>query len=227
MKKNVLAIFAHPDDAELTCFGTLSKLSRKNYGIVICIATNGEAGLAAEEANERIKEAQDAAGIIGAELEIGNFSDGCVTHDRVLLATIEKWLRKYDPEIVITHAPEPKYAGHQDHVSVSTAVSNAITRLRSSRLLLFAEPPKPSQNFQPNLIVDISSHAQIKQRAIMSHKSQTKKWYFDVETVGLRSKWWLQNLALCQESKRVNSVTAVEAFQIEKAFISETPTDFL
>ncbi len=227
MVKTVLAIFAHPDDAELTCFGTLSKLSRKNYRVVICIATNGEAGLGPDETNQRIEEAQNAADIIGATLEIGNFPDGSVAHDRFLLTTIELWMKKYNPEIIITHAPEPERAGHQDHVSVSTAVSNAVARLRNSRLLLFAEPPKPSQNFHPNLIVDISSHAQIKQQAILLHRSQIKKWYFSAETIALRSKWWLHSLALCQDDEQSTSVTDVEAFQIDKAFVSDTPTDFL
>jgi LmbE family N-acetylglucosaminyl deacetylase len=39
MKKRVLAIFAHPDDVELMCAGTLSLLKKKGWEIHIATMT--------------------------------------------------------------------------------------------------------------------------------------------------------------------------------------------
>jgi len=41
MKKRVLAIFAHPDDVELMCAGTLSLLKKKGWEIHIATMTPG------------------------------------------------------------------------------------------------------------------------------------------------------------------------------------------
>ena len=43
--KSVLAAFAHPDDAELTCFGTLGLLQSRGYRVLVGIITDGTAGL--------------------------------------------------------------------------------------------------------------------------------------------------------------------------------------
>src|SRR5436853_247029 len=41
----VLAVFAHPDDAELTCFGTLGLLKSRGYRVLVGIITDGLAAL--------------------------------------------------------------------------------------------------------------------------------------------------------------------------------------
>ena len=61
---NVLAIFAHRDDAELTCGGTLIKLASQGHRTGILDLTEGEMGTRGSAAL-RAAEAERAAGVLG------------------------------------------------------------------------------------------------------------------------------------------------------------------
>ena len=57
---DVLAVFSHPDDAELTVAGTLLKLKSLGYRTGVCDMTRGEMGTRGTP-EIRAKEALDAA----------------------------------------------------------------------------------------------------------------------------------------------------------------------
>src|SRR4030042_234992 len=57
---DLLAIAAHPDDAELTCGGTLAKAVRQGYRVGILDLVAGESGTSGS-AELRLKEAERAA----------------------------------------------------------------------------------------------------------------------------------------------------------------------
>ena len=64
-QRTALAVFAHPDDAEISCFGLLSKLRRDGWRIAMMVVTRGENG--ADVASwDRMNEARKAAESIGA-----------------------------------------------------------------------------------------------------------------------------------------------------------------
>ena len=44
-KRTVMSIMAHPDDAELRCFGTLCKYQDMGYFCINLIVCNGESGI--------------------------------------------------------------------------------------------------------------------------------------------------------------------------------------
>src|SRR5688500_19090166 len=69
----VLAVMAHPDDAELLCAGTLARAKADGAAIAICVMCSGDKGAGSETkgidlAEMRCDEATAAANIIGAEL---------------------------------------------------------------------------------------------------------------------------------------------------------------
>ena len=68
--KTILAVGAHPDDVEFRCAGTLSRLRKKGYQIVIATVANGDCStaeyLAEEIARIRRGEATASAAILGA-----------------------------------------------------------------------------------------------------------------------------------------------------------------
>lgn len=64
--KSVLAVFAHPDDAELTCFGTLGVLHSRGYRVLVGIVTDGTAGSPYTAINGRVQEAERASAIMGS-----------------------------------------------------------------------------------------------------------------------------------------------------------------
>src|SRR3954468_17117738 len=62
---DVLAIFAHRDDAELNCGGTLAKAARAGHRVGILDLTQGEMGTRGS-ADLRAQEAANAAKVLGA-----------------------------------------------------------------------------------------------------------------------------------------------------------------
>ena len=223
--KTAIAIFAHPDDAELTCFGTLARLRKDGYRTVVALVTTGLSAIYDKTRYDRIDEAHCAASEIDAQLVCGSLDDGNVAHDVALLHVIEQWLHTYDPDIVITHCREPKSVAHQDHLTISEAVSNAVHRRRTCRMLLYAEPPKPSVHFQPNLSVDISSFHDDKIAAIRRHTSQQGKWYFDDEILNMRSRWWTKasyyDPDIAERNGSDTSPKHVEVFELAHLHLSE------
>ena len=67
MKKTVLGIFAHPDDAEILCAGTLSLLYHAGWDVHIATVAKGDKGSATHTRDEiariRNTEAINAAAV--------------------------------------------------------------------------------------------------------------------------------------------------------------------
>ena len=104
--------FAHPDDAELTCFGTLGVLKSLGYRVLVGIVTDGlSAGLPSSGGSNRIEEAERASAIMGFELLRGYLPDGDLQYSSRLIMQIEEWLDQYEPAIVITHDYDPAGIG--------------------------------------------------------------------------------------------------------------------
>ena len=120
-EQTAMAVFAHPDDAELSCFGLLSKLRRQGRRIVLVVVTRGENGADCAAWN-RVEEATMAARRIGAEVVFGDFRDGYVTSSAELVGWIEQLLSEYRPSMVISHFAGDTSTAHQDHVAVAAAV---------------------------------------------------------------------------------------------------------
>src|SRR5262245_43059164 len=78
--ERILAIVAHPDDAELPCAGTLARARKNGATIAVCVMCQGDKGQPAKPIpnlpDVRREEARSAAKLLGAELLTGEFSDG-------------------------------------------------------------------------------------------------------------------------------------------------------
>src|SRR4051812_41942279 len=78
--ERVLAVVAHPDDAELLCAGTLARAKADGAAVGICVLCQGDKGqpmpMVEELSEVRRAEMQDAAAVLGAELLFGGFPDG-------------------------------------------------------------------------------------------------------------------------------------------------------
>lgn len=81
MEKTVMAIGGHIGDAELTCGGVLATLSLKGYKIVTVAMTGGERGnppnmSVSEYREQKVKEAEKFAKILGGEAVVLPYADG-------------------------------------------------------------------------------------------------------------------------------------------------------
>ena len=73
---DVLAVFSHPDDAELSVAGTLLKLKSLGYRTGVCDMTRGEMGTRGTP-EIRAQEALDAARIMKLDVRVNLHSMRC------------------------------------------------------------------------------------------------------------------------------------------------------
>lgn len=162
----ILAIGPHPDDIEFGCGGTLIKYAAAGHDVNIYVITDGSFG---SDPALRREEQVRAAEFIGAkELYWGGRRDTEVIDDRDLIISMENVVRKAQPDIVLVNYHEDT---HQDHRAVSLA---AVSATRYVKEVLFYEVPT-TNNFQPEIFVDIMSVLLKKLELLGLHASQVDK----------------------------------------------------
>src|SRR5271169_3330645 len=98
MKLDILVLAAHPDDAEISCGGTLAKHISMGYSVGIVDLTRGELGTRGTPA-VRDKEAATASKILGlAARENLQLMDGFFSSTKEAQLKVVGAVRKYQPE---------------------------------------------------------------------------------------------------------------------------------
>ncbi len=171
---NILAIGAHPDDIEIGCGGTLIKYIRAGHNVFLYIATHGSFG---GNGNLRAKEMAASAKQMGAsDLFWGGYTDTQIPLSQDLITEIENVIKKVKPKFIFTHWRDDT---HQDHRNL-TACTLAATRYIPN--FLFYETPT-SQNFNPNVYVDITEVLDEKLELLKAHASQIAKTHIEDTTI--------------------------------------------
>jgi len=176
---DLLAIMAHPDDAELLCGGTLAKAAAQGYRVGILDLTAGESG-SAGSAGERAREAEAAAGIVGLTTRrTAGLPDAALENTPAGRNTVAKILRELRPATVILHWPE---ARHPDHAAASALGHDACFIAGLTRAPIAGEPFRPTKvlyaltyqeaHLKPTFVVDITPFMQTKLDAIFAFGTQ-------------------------------------------------------
>ena len=142
----------------------------------------------------REQEQRNAARVLGvSEVVFLRYPDGELVDGPEFRGKLVRLIRKYRPDIVITHDPNRKYMGHHDHRITGIVCMDAV--FPYSRDHLFypehkAEglmPHKVGEVYltgseEPNIFVDISETFTLKMKAISCHVSQVGNHTDDWET---------------------------------------------
>jgi bacillithiol biosynthesis deacetylase BshB1 len=116
MNVDVLAIGAHPDDLELACGGTITKLVQQGKKVALCDLTQGELGTRGTK-EIRSKEAQQAGNILGAVTRRNLYiPDGNVEVNKKNMLKIITLIRDLRPSLLIIPYGVER---HPDHVHTS------------------------------------------------------------------------------------------------------------
>lgn len=183
---NLLAIVAHPDDADIFCGGTIAKHADRGDAVTIAHMTRGEYGGLGSTTEEdvaelREAEAQASAEKLGAdEVTFLDFEDGRVEYSLTNRLRIVDAIRRYEPDLIVTHYRDDM---HPDHRTTSRLVTDAYY-MASLPLVESDHPPcdpdnvyyfgKPTSSFEPSVYVDISGYLDRKTAAIEQHESQVE-----------------------------------------------------
>jgi LmbE family N-acetylglucosaminyl deacetylase len=198
-----MAIFAHPDDIEFSCAGTLARWARAGARVSYVLCTSGDVGIAddgmtREKAVEiRETEQRAAAEIAGAEEVIFlREPDGLLQPSLELRKKLVREIRRFRPEVVLLGDPTLLWAGdeyinHPDHRAAGIAAIDAVfpaagqphlfEELALEGLTAHKVRKVYANNWREGgVYVSIDETIDVKVAALKAHKSQMRDW--DVET---------------------------------------------
>jgi bacillithiol biosynthesis deacetylase BshB1 len=188
MKLDILVLAAHPDDAELGCGGTIAHHIAQGYKVGVVDFTQGELGTRGT-VQTRFQEASNAAAILRLSVrENLGLPDGFFRNNKEHQLKVIQAIRKYQPDIVLANAV---YDRHSDHGRAAELASDAcflsgLSKIETDHETKPQQAWRPravyhyiqSQFIEPDFIVDISSHWELKLKAIRAFKTQ----FFDPDS---------------------------------------------
>jgi N-acetylglucosamine malate deacetylase 1 len=175
----ILAISAHPDDAELLCAGSLIAAADRGVPTGILDLTGGESG-SWGSADLRSREALAASRVLGlAERRTAGLPDAALQNTPEARAVVAAHIRELRPRVVIAHWPE---ARHPDHRAASELVRDACFLAGVRNAPVAGEPFRPHKLLycltyvehgpKPTFVVDITAQMERKLEAIFAFASQ-------------------------------------------------------
>ncbi len=183
-KERMLAVVAHPDDAELLCAGTLARARADGAAIGIAVLCNGDGGQPHKPirnlAAVRRREMDAAARLLGAELFCGNISDGTLADDRASRLLLTEVYRQFRPSLVLAHAAADYHTDHR----AAGALAEVASWFCASRGQKTKSPPLSAapalwwmdtvnmSGFEPGFYVDVSGFMPLKEKMLACHRSQ-------------------------------------------------------
>ena len=184
----LLAVMAHPDDAELLCAGTLARAKADGAAIAIAVMCGGDKGVGsatpqADIARVRQEEAGSAAEVLGAQLFWVGAKDGELFDSYEMRLKLMEIFRRFRPTLLICHAMEDYHADHRAASQIAEAASwFAASRGHVTETPALDAPPAVwfadtinMTAFEPVIYVDIAAQVAIKERMLSMHRSQLQR----------------------------------------------------
>lgn len=191
---SALVLFAHPDDAEFMCGGTIAKWTREGCEVHYVVITDGsagsnESGVTREEMRPiREREQRAAADVLGVKsVTLLGEVDGTLEVTLMTRRKVTREVRRLRPEVIV--APDPsrlwsgnRYINHSDHkaagmLALSTVMPDAPTRVMFQELEAEGIEPFEIPNLwlgsnEPDTYVDITDTMDVKIKSLEQHVSQ-------------------------------------------------------
>ena len=198
-----LAVYAHPDDPEISAGGTLAKWAMAGTEVWVLITTKGDKGTQDPDADLdalaalRVEETASAAALLGfaGTLHL-DYPDGELSDDHALRASIVRVIRDVQPDVVLCPDPTAVFFGdgyynHRDHRVTGWATLDAVApaagnphyfadHLAEGLDVHHVQAVYLSGTLEPNCWVDISDTLERKIDALFCHASQlteTGEWF--------------------------------------------------
>jgi LmbE family N-acetylglucosaminyl deacetylase len=190
-----LAVYAHPDDPEISAGGTLARWAAAGAQVWVLITTRGDKGTSdpaadtAALARLRVEETAAAAELLGFA---GHFHldhpDGELPDDHLLRGDIARYVRELVPEVVLCPDPTAVFFGDgyynpRDHRVTGWATLDAVApaagnphyfpeHLAAGLAVHKVRAVYLSGTLEPNTWVDIGDTLETKLDALFCHASQ-------------------------------------------------------
>lgn len=225
----VLAVFAHPDDAEISAGGTLARWADEGREVHLLVLTNGDRGSEdpaqdrAELARTRQAETEDAAHLLGlASASVLPNHDGELQNTLDVQAEIVRAVRRVRPLIVLTCDPTAwffgnRYFNHSDHRTAGAVTLDAVfpgagnphffAELLAEGLEVWKVPEVwMGWTLEPSHYQDVTGFMDLKLKALAEHRSQVQGGM-----LGFFEEWLPTE---AEENGRKIGVKHAEAFRV-------------
>jgi LmbE family N-acetylglucosaminyl deacetylase len=201
--ERALAVYAHPDDPEISAGGTLAHWADAGCRVELLITTKGETGTSDPDADLAALVADRKSGASGAGVRFRVArggrrisTDGDLVDDDVLRGAIVRHVRELRPEVVL--CPDPtavffggSYYNHRDHRVTGWATLDAIApaagnphyfpeHLRDGLTVHQVRAVYLTGTQEPDTWVDVGATLERKLDALFCHASQlveTGDWF--------------------------------------------------
>ncbi|MHB8380549.1 MAG: PIG-L deacetylase family protein [Acidimicrobiales bacterium] len=189
--RSALAIFAHPDDADVAAGGLMALWASEGIDVHLVVLCDGAKGshsphLAASVIREtRRDELESAADLLGVRSVTAlDFPDGTIDNTLELREALVGLVRRLKPEVVL--GPDPTatffgevYVNHRDHRETGWALLDAVAPA-AAMPLYFPEQGLAHQvrvlllsgTHEPDVVADVSRTIDTKVKAVLAHASQ-------------------------------------------------------
>ena len=219
-----VAIYAHPDDAEVSCGGTLARWAAAGARVEVVVCTLGDKGSSdpavkpAALVKRRRAEVERAGEVLGiARHHFLKYGDGDIDNTPEVRGDLVGLIRKAQPDVVVCPDPEAAFFGqsyfnHRDHRVVGWAALDAMAPAAANpHYFPGAGAPHQVQcvylsgSLVPDVWVDISDTVDAKAEALLCHESQ----------VGETSEWLLTAVReRAEQAGRAAGVAYAEGFRL-------------
>jgi LmbE family N-acetylglucosaminyl deacetylase len=187
----VLAVYAHPDDADVACGGTLARWAKEGAAVHLIVCTDGGKGTfdpavtPADLAARRAAELEASSALIGLQSVTNlGYPDGGLADSDELRGTLVEWVRRFRPDVACGHDPTAlffgqEYFNHRDHRLAGTTLLDAVSPA-AALPHYFPEAGPPHQvatvllsgTLEPDVWVDVTETIDLKAAAVECHRTQ-------------------------------------------------------
>jgi LmbE family N-acetylglucosaminyl deacetylase len=174
--KKALVVAPHQDDEAIGCAGTLIKHVKLGLNVEIVFCTY--------DSHERMKEAENAASIIGSKKNhFMNFPILNLYKNKDFYKSLALTISRVNPDVIFIPFLFDK---HNDHFAISYALMN-IQKDINLKFMVYSYSVWSTLN--PNCLVDISNEWELKKKAIECYKTQLAGRNYIRIAQGLNQYW--------------------------------------
>ena len=187
----VLAIYAHPDDPDVSAGGTLAAWASAGADVQVCICADGDKGSTDVAVQPDALVARRRAEVAAAGVVLGvrahhwlGWRDGDIEDTPELRGCLVALIRRLRPEVVVSPDPTAvffgqRYVNHRDHRILGWSILDAVTPAAANPHYFPGADPAHgvaalylSGTLHPDVWVDITATIDAKAAAIACHASQ-------------------------------------------------------
>jgi LmbE family N-acetylglucosaminyl deacetylase len=191
MPKRLLIIAAHPDDEILGCGGSISKITSENLveDIAVLFLSSGEGSRSLDKKadpvkiDERVKSSVKALNYLGVNnIFRENFLDNQFDKYPLLdiVKKIEMYSREFKPNFVFTHSGKDLNVDHRISFEGTITAFRPNTEFKVNTILSYEILSNTelnfSDNFSPNIFIDIKDHIKNKIKALQFYESELRNY---------------------------------------------------